>query len=146
MIISIYGRKFLPKRNSKVQSATQLSEKEKTEYRKLTDYIQQLYQQVNTEPPWALFMAQIKDMKKKYGLTYTDMLRVLQYMTQIEEISITNADTLGLLPYYVDRTQKYISDYKSIKKVVDNFEHNENIIKIKPHQQSHRKKNEKFDD
>jgi hypothetical protein len=85
-------------------------------------------------------------MKKKYGLTYTDMLRVLQYMTQIENISITNSDTLGLLPYYVDRTQRYINDYKSIKKVVDNFEYHENIIKIKPNQQSHRKKNEKFDD
>lgn len=123
-----------------------LSDKEKTEYRHLTDYIQDLYLELGIDPPWALFMTQIKDLKKNYGLSYTDILHILQYMTQIEEIDIRDRDTLGLIPYFIDRTNKYITDYKEVRQKFKEFVFNEDTITIKPQQVNKRviKKNESF--
>lgn len=117
------------------------------DYTKLTDYIQKIYQECNLEPPWALLMSQVKYICKQYGLKYKDILSILQYMTQIEEISITDRDTLGLVPYYVEKTDRYIQKYKEVRKEIKNFEYNENTIKIKPTEQfsNRKKKNENFD-
>lgn len=117
------------------------------DYVKLTDYIQKIYQESHLEPPWVLLMSQVKYICKQYGLKYKDILSILQYMTQIEEISITDRDTLGLVPYYVEKTDRYIQKYKEVRKEIKNFEYNENTIKIKPTEQfsNRKKKNENFD-
>lgn len=130
-----------------VKSVVQLNEDDKILYRKLTDYLQEIYlQTVGYEPPWALFMTQIKDIKKNYDINYDTILLVLKYMIQIEGIDITDKDTLGLVPYYVDRANQYIDKYKSVHQSIKNFQYNENIITIKKQTTQRRyKKNENFD-
>lgn len=131
-----------------VKSVVQLSEDDKILYRKLTDYLQEVYlQTVGYEPPWALFMTQIKDIKKNYDINYDVILLVLKYMIQIEGIDITDKDTLGLVPYYVDKANQYIEKYKSVRQSVKDFQYNEHTIKMKQQNYTQRKhkKNECFD-
>lgn len=135
-------------RPKSVKSVAKLNDDDKVLYRKLTDYLQEVYlNTVGYEPPWALFMTQIKDIKNHYDINYDKILEVLKYMNQIEGIDITDKDTLGLVPYYVDRTNRYIEKYKTIRKIVKEFEPNEQTIIIKPSQKAQRphKKNEVFD-
>lgn len=131
-----------------VKSVVQLNEDDKILYRKLTDYLQEVYlQTVGYEPPWALFMTQIKDIKKNYDINYDVILLVLKYMIQIEGIDITDKDTLGLVPYYVDRANQYIEKYKSIRQSIKDFKYDERTITIKSQSaiQRRHKKNERFD-
>jgi hypothetical protein len=130
-----------------VKSVVQLNEDDKILYRKLTDYLQEVYlQTVGYEPPWALFMTQIKDIKKNYDINYDVTLLVLKYMIQIEGIDITDKDTLGLVPYYVDRANQYIERYKEIRKTIKDFQYDEQIVTIKINNQNRKhKKNETFD-
>lgn len=131
-----------------VKSVVQLNEDDKILYRKLTDYLQEVYlQTVGYEPPWALFMTQIKDIKKNYDINYDVILLVLKYMIQIEGIDITDKDTLGLVPYYVDRANQYIEKYKSIRQSIKDFKYDEHTITIKSQSTTQRrhKKNERFD-
>lgn len=136
-----------PKNPNKKPVVT-LNEQEKIEYRKLTDYLQAVYlERVGYEPPWALFMTQIKDIKKNYNIGYVDMLHVLQYMNQIESIDITDRDTLGLIPYFINKTQKYIDDYRQSKQNIKNFVFDEKIITVANNSNTQRikRKNETFD-
>lgn len=130
-----------------VKSVVQLNEDDKILYRKLTDYLQEVYlQTVGYEPPWALFMTQIKDIKKHYDINYDTILLVLKYMIQIEGIDITDKDTLGLVPYYVDKANQYIERYKEIRKTIKDFQYDEQIVTIKTNNQNRKhKKNETFD-
>ena len=130
-----------------VKSVVKLNDNDKILYRQLTDYIQEVYlKTVGYEPPWALFMTQIKDIKTHYDINYDVILLVLKYMIQIEGIDITDRDTLGLVPYYVDRANKYIERYKEIRQSVKEFQHNEQVVAIKTQQsQRKHKKNEVFD-
>jgi hypothetical protein len=130
-----------------VKSVVQLNEDDKILYRKLTDYLQEVYlQTVGYEPPWALFMTQIKDIKKHYDINYDVILLVLKYMIQIEGIDITDKDTLGLVPYYVDKANQYIDKYKSVRQSIKNFQYDENVVTIKKQTAQRRyKKNENFD-
>lgn len=135
-------------RPKNVKSVVKLNDDDKVLYRKLTDYLQEVYlNTVGYEPPWALFMTQIKDIKNHYDINYDKILEVLKYMNQIEGIDITDKDTLGLVPYYVDKTNRYVEKYKTIRKIVKEFESNEQTIVIKPSQKAQRphKKNEVFD-
>ena len=135
-------------RPKSVKSVVKLNDDDKVLYRKLTDYLQEVYlKTVGYEPPWALFMTQIKDIKNHYDINYDKILEVLKYMNQIEGIDITDKDTLGLVPYYVDRTNKYVEKYKAIRKIVKEFEPNEQTIIIKSSKKAQRKhkKNEVFD-
>lgn len=123
---------------------------EKSDYTKLTDYIQSLYFNAgalsNDDIPWNTLMTQTKDLVKKYQLTYADILTILKYMVQLKNIDITDRDTLGLIPYYIDETNRYIQKYKEIKQIVKNFEFKEDIITVKPHNQiRYKRKNENFD-
>ena len=127
----------MPKKTQQTQS----------DYRTLTDYIQSLYSGMDVEPPWALFAAQINNIKNTYNLSYIQILHILQYMTQMEDIDIRDKDTLGLIPYFINRTDKYLADYKEKRKAIKDFEYNENVIKINPKTTNsrRRKKNESFE-
>lgn len=123
------------------------AEIEKSDYVKLTDYILDIYTKQNLEPSWNLLMTQVKNMVKNYNLTYKDILHILQYMVQIEGISFADHDTLGLVPYYIDKTQKYIERYKEVKQEIKDFDFQDNIVFIKTNNKTVRrkKKNENFD-
>ncbi len=132
----------------KPKPITTLKADEKGDYRKLTDYLQEVYlNTVGYDPPWQLFMTQIKDIKKSYDIDYAKILQILKYMIQIEGIDITERDTLGLVPYYINKTDKYIADYSSARKAIKEFKYDEKTIVIKPSKQAQRKhkKNEVFD-
>lgn len=121
---------------------------DKNSYRKLTDYLQEVYvETVGYDPPWQLFMTQIKDIVKNYNIDYDQILLVLKYMVQIEGINLTDRDTLGLVPYYINKTEKYLAEYAEARKAIKEFKRDEKIITIKSSNQNKRphKKNEVFD-
>lgn len=130
-------------------SVNKVTTVEKSDYTKMTDYIQEIYLKRGIDdPPWALLMTQVKDIVNKYGLSYIEILHILQYMVQIEGIDFTDRDTLGLVPYYIDKTDKYITRYKEAKKITKDFQFNEQTIVVSPQSYNHiryKKKNEKFD-
>ena len=92
-------------------------------------------------------MTQIKDIKRDHKIDYDKILQVLKYMIQIEGIDITDRDTLGLIPYYINKTDKYLIDYSATRKAIKEFKYDEKTIVIKPSKQAQRKhkKNEVFD-
>jgi hypothetical protein len=129
-------------------AVNKVSSTEKSDYTKMTDYIQAIYLQRGIDdPPWALLMTQVKDIVNKYGLSYVEILHVLQYMVQIEGIDFSDKDSLGLIPYYIDRTDRYIVRYKEVKQAVKNFNYDEKVVEICPQQPNvrYKKKNENFD-
>lgn len=129
-------------------TVNKVSSTEKSDYTKMTDYIQAIYLQRGIDdPPWALLMTQVKDIVNKYHLSYIEILHILQYMVQIEGIDFSEQDTLGLVPYYIDRTNKYIARYKEIKQITKNFKFDEKTITVSPQQSNvrYKKKYESFD-
>lgn len=124
-----------------------LTRDEIVDFRKLTDFIRDEYEAHGIEPSWNLLMAQVKNMTKNYDITYIGILNVLKYMTQIEDVDITSYDTLGLVPYYIDRTSRYIEKYKAVKKSINDFNFEEEVEFIKPIKQNRRRerKNETFE-
>lgn len=136
------------KKTTKKVSVNKVSTTEKNDYTKMTDYIQELYLKRGIDdPPWALLMTQVKDIVNKYGLSYIEILHILKYMVQIEGIDFTDKDTLGLVPYYINKTDKYMVRYKEIKKITQDFQFDEKTIAVSP-QKNHiryKKKNESFD-
>jgi hypothetical protein len=137
-----------PKPKKNTVKVKKLTTDETSDYRKLTDYIQEVYlKQGVLDPPWALLMTQVKDIVNKYGLSYVEILHVLQYMVQIEGIDFSDKDSLGLIPYYIDRTDRYIVRYKEVKQAVKNFNYDEKVVEICPQQPNvrYKKKNENFD-
>ena len=110
------------KSTAKKVSVNKVTSTEKNDYTKMTDYIQEIYLKRGIDdPPWALLMTQVKDIVNKYGLNYIEILHILQYMIQIEGIDFSERDTLGLVPYYINKTERYIERYKEIKQITKNF-------------------------
>lgn len=128
------------------------SNKEKSDYTKLTDFIQETYLNNNFEKediPWAYLSSQIGQITKAYSISYSDFLNILKYMVQIENIDFTDKNTLGLVPYYIDKTNQYVLKYKEVRDNIKNFEYNEKTIKIKSNQGISprlKRKNETFND
>lgn len=129
-------------------AVNKVSSTEKNDYTKMTDYIQEIYLKRGIDdPPWALLMTQVKDIVNKYGLNYIEILHILQYMIQIEGIDFSERDTLGLVPYYINKTERYIERYKEIKQITKNFKYDEHTITISPRDVNvrYKKKYESFD-
>ena len=136
------------KTSVKKVSVNKVTSTEKNDYTKMTDYIQEIYLKRGIDdPPWALLMTQVKDIVNKYGLNYIEILHILQYMIQIEGIDFSEKDTLGLVPYYINKTERYIERYKEIKQITKNFEFDEHTITVSPQNVNvrYKKKYENFD-
>lgn len=134
---------------SKTTVAQPKSQSEKNDYTKLTDYIQAIYRKQGVDdPPWALLMTQVRNIIKNYGLSYIEVLHILQYMVQIEEIDFSEKDTLGLVPYYINRTERYMTRYKEVKQTIKDFKFEEKTVTVTPNQNKirYKKKNETFSD
>jgi triacylglycerol esterase/lipase EstA (alpha/beta hydrolase family) len=134
---------------SKTTVAKPKSQSEKNDYTKLTDYIQAVYRKQGVDdPPWALLMTQVRNIIKNYGLSYIEILHILQYMVQIEEIDFSEKDTLGLVPYYINRTERYMTRYKEVKQTIKDFKFEEKTVTVAPNQNKtrYKKKNETFSD
>lgn len=143
----------MPRKKSTTTSKTIVakpkSQSEKNDYTKLTDYIQAVYRKQGVDdPPWALLMTQVRNIIKNYGLSYIEILHILQYMVQIEEIDFSEKDTLGLVPYYINRTERYMTRYKEVKQTIKDFKFDEKTVTVTPSQNNtrYKKKNETFSD
>ena len=94
-------------RPKSVKSVAKLNDDDKVLYRKLTDYLQEVYlNTVGYEPPWALFMTQIKDIKNHYDINYDKILEVLKYMNEAGE---THKKLESIYSEYIDF--QALSDY-----------------------------------
>lgn len=117
----------------------------------LTDTIQDLYFKKgysNDDIPWTILMSQVKTMEREHGLSDDDIRQTINYMVTFEDIDISDADTLGLVPFYVDRCRKYIVQYKENKRKANEFEFDDTVrvlVKDPTTTVNLRQKNETFD-
>lgn len=115
----------------------------------LTDTIQEIYLQkgYNKEDiPWSLLMSQVKSMERDYKLTDNEIRQTINYMITFENKDISDMDTLGLVPFYVDKCKSYIVQYKENKRKSKEFEFDDEVnIVVKHGDKSLKKRHETFD-
>lgn len=112
-----------------------LSDKEKEDYKLLTDYIQLLHVQQGFEKSdikWAIMTSQIKNiMSDNKGLTYSQFKYILKYMVEILELNLFNEEfngsILNLVPYYIQEAKEFCLKCKEIKKLASEFDFYENV-------------------
>jgi len=116
-----------------------LSDKDKEEYTKLTDYIQYLYLQqgyTKQKIPWKVITAQIKQiMTEDKTLTYAKLSYIIKYMVEILEMNLFddyfNGTILNLVPYYINEAREFCLKCKEIKKLASDFDFSENVRVVK---------------
>ena len=118
---------------------SKLSDKDKEEYTKLTDYIQSLYLQQGIDKqkiPWKVITAQIKQvMTEDKTLTYAQLLYIIKYMVDILEMNLFddsfNGTILNLVPYYINEAREFCLKCKEIKKLASEFDFSDNVRVVK---------------
>jgi hypothetical protein len=120
------------------------TQKEKTDYTKLTDYIQAVFfahgYANNDAIPWVYLVSQVKLFVRTYKIDYVQQLNILRYMTEIKNIDITKDETLGLVPWYKDETMRYIQKYITLKQTSQDFNlDDDKVVYINKKQDDNRK-------
>lgn len=120
------------------------TQKEKTDYTKLTDYIQSVFYAHgyanNDAIPWVYLLSQVKLFVRTYNINYIQQLTILRYMTEIKNIDITKDETLGLVPWYRDETMRYIQKYVMLKQTSQDFNlDDDKVVYINKKQDDNRK-------
>lgn len=120
------------------------TQKEKTDYTKLTDYIQAVFYAHgyanNDAIPWVYLLSQVKLFVRTYNIDYIQQLTILRYMTEIKNIDITKDETLGLVPWYRDETMRYIQKYVTLKQTSQDFNlDDDKVVYINKKQDDNRK-------
>ena len=116
-----------------------LSDKDKEEYTKLTDYIQYLYIQQGIDKqkiPWKVITAQIKQiMTEDKTLTYAQVSYIIKYMVEILEMNLFddsfNGTILNLVPYYINDAREFCLKCKEIKKLASEFDFSDDVRIVK---------------
>lgn len=116
----------------------------------LTDTIQDIYIKKGYDKndiPWTVLMSQVKMMERDYNLTDDDIRQTINYMITFENKDISDMDTLGLVPFYVDKCKRYIVQYKENKRKSKEFQFDDNITVIKKYNDNIniKKKHDTFD-
>lgn len=110
------------------------TKKKKTPFVKLTDYINELYIRENRQPNWAMIGSQIKNMKKEYHITDTEIRLVLMYMTTVRQMNLfanlEQGSILNLVPYYIEETRQYIQFQKDVEESAKQAKTTENNIVV----------------
>ena len=112
-----------------------LSDKEKEDYTRLTDYIQLLYVNQSYDKKdinWAILTAQIKNMMSDdKSLTYAQLKYILWYMVEILELNLFNEEfngsILNLVPYYIQEAKEFCLKCKDIRESVKGFDFTDDI-------------------
>ena len=112
-----------------------LSDKEKEDYVRLTDYIQLLYVNQSYDKKdinWAILTAQIKNMMSDdKSLTYAQLKYILWYMVEILELNLFNEEfngsILNLVPYYIQEAKEFCLKCKDIRESVKGFDFTDEI-------------------
>ena len=116
-----------------------LSDKDKEDYSKLTDYIQSLYLQQGIDKqkiPWKVITAQIKQiMTEDKTLTYAQVSYIIKHMVEILEMNLFDdsfsGTILNLVPYYINEAREFCLKCKEIKKLASDFDFSENVRVVK---------------
>ena len=116
-----------------------LSDKDKEDYVKLTDLIQDLYIQQGYDKrkiPFPMIASQIKNIlsdNKDYkysGITYT-----LNYMVNTLELNLFNEESngsiLSLVPYYYNEARDFCIKCAEIKKLASEFDFEDKVRVVK---------------
>ena len=100
----------------------------------LTDYIKKLYDREKQEPNWILIISQIKNIKKKYNITGTQIQDVLMYMIDIRQKNLFDnleqGSILNLVPYYIEETDGYLQFQKDIVDSAEKAETEEHNVVV----------------
>ena len=100
----------------------------------LTDYIKKLYDREKQEPNWILIISQIKNIKKKYNITGTQIQDVLMYMIDIRQKNLFDnleqGSILNLVPYYIEETDEYLQFQKDIVDSAEKAETEEHNVVV----------------
>ena len=112
-----------------------LSDKEKEDYKILTNYIQSLYIQQGfdkSDIKWVIMTSQIKNMmSENKGLTYAQIKYILWYMVEILELNLFNEEfngsILNLVPYYIQEAKEFCLKCKDIRESVKGFDFSDEI-------------------
>lgn len=130
-----------------------LSDKDKEDYVKLTDYIQLLHIQNGIDKnsiKWNIMTAQIKNyMADNKSLTYAQIRYILFYMVEILELNLFdesfNGTILNLVPYYINEAKEFCIKCKDIKKLANEFDFAENVKIVKVGNRSKKVEEMSFD-
>ena len=116
-----------------------LSDKDKEDYRALTDVIQNIYLKQSYDKksiPWDLLTAQIRNMMvdhKEYK--YSAIKYVLEYMVNTLELNLfteeSNGSILSLVPYYYNEARDFCIKCAEIKKLAKEFDFTPNVRVVK---------------
>ena len=112
-----------------------LSDKEKEDYVKLTDYILELHLNQGFDKRdinWSIITKQIKNyMDEDKSLTYAQISYVLKYMVEILELNLFNEEfngsILNLVPYYIQEAKEFCLKCKDIRESVKGFDFTDEI-------------------
>ena len=112
-----------------------LSDKEKEDYKILTNYIQSLYIQQGfdkSDIKWVIMTSQIKNMmSENKSLTYAQLKYILWYMVEILELNLFNEEfngsILNLVPYYIQEAKEFCLKCKDIRESVKGFDFSDDI-------------------
>lgn len=138
------------KKTENIKEETKVTKPKKSKRTMLTDTIQKLYFDKgynNDDIPWTLLMSQVKQMEKDGSITDDDIRETISYMVMFEGKDISDVDTLGLVPYYIDKCKKYVLQYKENKKKAKGFVFEDITNKVVKHDNEIRlrKRHDTFD-
>lgn len=93
-------------------------EANKSMYRKLLDYINDLYE----NPNFPVIVKQIKDMTENKGFKEGGILMTLKYIYEIEGFSVQEDRGIGLVEYKYDEAKRYYEQQTEIRQLGDEFD------------------------
>ena len=105
------------------------------------NYIQELYIKSGYNKSqlgssfWAMLMKQTTSLMQEYNIKYSTIKYVLWYMIEIKDMNLLGGDydgtILNFVGYYSDEAKQYCNSCQEIKKMVKEFEFDDNVIIIK---------------
>ena len=100
---------------------------DKSDRKKLTDYIDNLY---SYDPNWKYLSKQIENISAEYGLAYSQMLGVIRYAVEYENDAFNEEYGLGqYFPKYIEPSQRFTQAILSNIKIAQTLEEDP-VIKI----------------
>lgn len=90
-----------------------------------------------------LIKTQIKRLREKEGLKYKGMKLTLEYMTNVEGVTLGEKG-VGLLPYYYDKAREWFVENLKKQEQIKDFEIKEAVVVVAVSRNEQKYKNEKL--
>lgn len=103
--------------NDCIEKEAQEKELNKSDYRKLMDYVNDLYEC----PNFPLITKQVKEFTEK-GLKESGILLTLKYIYEIEGMRLIEDRGIGLVEYKYEEAKQYYMNRQKIANVVKDFD------------------------